>query len=140
MIKLLIKGDGDPALLDRACLCLLPHHKTGQFSKKIFDNISFTKVFFATSSTLKPLVSSTSLPHHKTGQFFNIFIKAFLTTTSLSSEFFVSPKHHPRQSLWHLQRYCYQVTNGYEAYQMIAFGELVHWPPWAEVLSRFAIA
>ena len=26
-----IKGDGDPALLDRPCLCLLPHHKTGQF-------------------------------------------------------------------------------------------------------------
>ena len=38
---------------------------------------------------------------------------------------------------WHLQHHCYQVTNGYEAYQMIAFGELVHWPPWAEVLSRF---
>jgi len=29
------------------------------------------------------------------------------------------------------------VTNGYEAYQMVAFGELADWPPWAEVLSRW---
>ena len=29
-----------------------------------------------------------------------------------------------------------QVTNGYEAYQMVAFGELAEWPAWAEVLSR----
>jgi len=28
------------------------------------------------------------------------------------------------------------VTNTYEAYQMIYYGELVIWPPWAEVLSR----
>ena len=28
------------------------------------------------------------------------------------------------------------VTNTYEAYQMICYGELVIWPPWAEVLSR----
>ena len=30
-----------------------------------------------------------------------------------------------------------QVTNGYEAYQMIAFGELAYWPAWAAVLSRW---
>ena len=28
------------------------------------------------------------------------------------------------------------VTNTYEAYQMIYYGQLVDWPPWAEVLSR----
>ena len=28
------------------------------------------------------------------------------------------------------------VTNTYEAYQMIYYGELVIWPPWAEILSR----
>ena len=33
-----------------------------------------------------------------------------------------------------------QVTNGYEAYQMIVFGELVHWPPWADVLSRLSMS
>ena len=29
-----------------------------------------------------------------------------------------------------------KVTNGYEAYQMIVFGELANWPGWADVLSR----
>ena len=29
------------------------------------------------------------------------------------------------------------VTNTYEAYQMIYFGELVAWPPWAELMSRW---
>ena len=29
------------------------------------------------------------------------------------------------------------VTNTYEAYQMIYYGELLVWPPWAEVLSRW---
>ena len=28
------------------------------------------------------------------------------------------------------------VTNTYEAYQMIYYGKLVIWPPWAEILSR----
>ena len=28
------------------------------------------------------------------------------------------------------------VTNTFEAYQMISYGQLVDWPPWAEVLSR----
>ena len=29
------------------------------------------------------------------------------------------------------------VTNTYEAYQMVYYGELMVWPPWAEVLSRW---
>ena len=29
------------------------------------------------------------------------------------------------------------VTNTYEAYQMVYYGELMIWPPWAEVLSRW---
>ena len=29
-----------------------------------------------------------------------------------------------------------KVTNGYEAYQMIVFGELANWPGWADVLLR----
>ena len=29
------------------------------------------------------------------------------------------------------------VTNCYEAYQVIYYGDLLYWPPWAEVLSRF---
>ena len=29
------------------------------------------------------------------------------------------------------------VTNTYEAYQMVYYGELKFWPPWAEVLSRW---
>ena len=29
------------------------------------------------------------------------------------------------------------VTNCYEAYQVIYNGDLLYWPPWAEVLSRF---
>ena len=29
------------------------------------------------------------------------------------------------------------VTNTYEAYQMVYYGELIVWPPWAEVLSRW---
>ena len=29
------------------------------------------------------------------------------------------------------------VTNTYEAYQMMYYGELVDWPPWAEILSKW---
>ena len=29
------------------------------------------------------------------------------------------------------------VTNTYEAYQMIYYGQLLTWPPWAEILSRW---
>ena len=28
------------------------------------------------------------------------------------------------------------VTNSYEAYQMLSHGQLLVWPPWAEILSR----
>ena len=29
------------------------------------------------------------------------------------------------------------VTNTYEAYQMVYYGELTFWPPWADVLTRW---
>ena len=29
------------------------------------------------------------------------------------------------------------VTNTYKAYQMIYYGQLVDWPPWAEILSKW---
>ena len=28
------------------------------------------------------------------------------------------------------------ITNTYEAYQMLFYGQLKSWPPWAEILSR----
>ena len=45
---------------------------------------------------------------------------------------FQSPFQSATMNTWILV----QVTNAYEAYQMIAFGELIEWPLWAEVLSR----
>ena len=34
--------------------------------------------------------------------------------------------------------FCLQIfANTYEAYQVLYYGELLHWPPWAEVLSKW---
>ena len=82
------------------------------------------------------------LSHNQAGSsspsFVFVFVFVFCHTSNLVPHHFYLYHHH--RMIIIIIIYEDQVTNGYEAYQMIVFGELVHWPPWADVLSRLSMS
>ena len=79
------------------------------------------------------------LSHNQAGSSSPSFVFDFVFVFCHTSNLVPISLHHHRMIVI-IIIYEDQVTNGYEAYQMIVFGELVHWPPWADVLSRLSMS